>query len=178
MLAEEALRAAREAGLDLVEVDPNSTPPVCKIMDYGKFRYRQKKRLHHSTHKQHAAQIKAIRLFPKTEEHDLQHKARHAADFLKSGDKVLVFMRFFGRWITHQEIGVEVMRKFAAHLEDVAKVEQEPRMDGRRMSMILAPKPASEQKSAKKAIQKTEKPNAQSQDPQGNSQTIPGHADG
>jgi len=161
MPVEEALRSAREAGLDLVEVDPNGSPPVCKIMDYGKHKYRQKKRQHQSTQKQHTAQIKGVRLFPKTERHDLEHKARRAAEFLQHGDKVLVFMRFWGRWLAHVDHGETVMADFARMLEDKAKVEQGPRMDGRRMSMMLAPLPPAKDKTGKQKHRDSETSNAQ-----------------
>ena len=107
-------------------------------MDYGKFKYKQKKRQPHSK-AHHSTQIKEIRLKPKTEHHDIEHKVRHAREFLSEGSKVLVSMRFWGRELSHTEMGYQVMGEFAKELENDAKIELAPKMDGRRMSMTLAP---------------------------------------
>jgi len=136
----EALAIAREAKLDLVEVAPDAVPPVCRLMDYGKYRYRQKKRAHEARAHHHRVHTKEIRLHPKTGDHDLETKARHARRLLTLGDKVQANVFFKGREMAHKELGYEVLRKFAALLEDVAKIEREPKMEGRRMVMVLVRK--------------------------------------
>ncbi|GIX05367.1 MAG: translation initiation factor IF-3 [Planctomycetaceae bacterium] len=135
----EALRMAAEAGLDLVEVAPNDRPPVCRIMDYGKFKYEQKKK-HSQAAKQHQIQVKEIRLRPKTGEHDIQVKVKQARDFLLHKDKVKLNIVFRGRENAHQERGLEILQGIIKALEDVCKVEQEPRVESGRMSAVLAPK--------------------------------------
>lgn len=134
---EEALRVAREALLDLVEVAPDSEPPVCRVMDYGKYKYRMKKRLHTRVHSVHT---KEVRLRPKTEEHDLQVKLKRAREFLSKKNKVLVNMLFRGRELHHTELGFQLMQEVKKQLEDVGKVEKEPAMEGRRISMTVVPK--------------------------------------
>ncbi len=136
----EAMRRADEAGLDLVEVSPDAQPPVCRIMDYGKFKYKQKKKVHQSRAKQHVTQIKELRLHPKTDKHDIEIKINHAREFLQKKDKVLVNMLFKGREMAHTEIAREKMTFFAQQLEDVGKLERPPVMEGRRMHMVIAPK--------------------------------------
>jgi translation initiation factor IF-3 len=136
----EALKRAEEAGLDLVEVSPDGEPPVCRIMDYGKFKYKQKKKVHQSKTKQHVTQIKELRLHPKTDKHDIEIKIAHARGFLAKKDKVMVNMLFKGREMAHIEIAKEKMAFFAQQLEDVGKLERPPLMEGRRMHMVLAPK--------------------------------------
>ena len=135
---EEARRLADEAGLDLVLVAPDAEPPVCKIMDYGKFKYQHKKR-QHEQHK-HQPQMKELRLRPKTEAHDLMVRVRKAQEFLGRGDRVLVNLRFRGRELAHKELASALLQRFANMLEDIAKIETPPRMEGRRMVMILAKK--------------------------------------
>jgi translation initiation factor IF-3 len=134
---QEALEKARELGTDLVEVAPQADPPVCRLMSYGKYKYRQKKK---TQQKRHVSQLKELRLRPKTDVHDLQTKIRQARKFLERKDKVLVNMMFRGRERAHTEIGKEILLKFAQELEDIAKIEKDVRLDGRRMGMILAPK--------------------------------------
>ncbi|MEX0703989.1 MAG: translation initiation factor IF-3 [Planctomycetales bacterium] len=135
----EALARALEAGLDLVEVAPTERPPVCRIMDYGKFKYEQKKR--REGNKPHQMQVKEIRLRPKTGEHDIEFKMKRARDFLAGKDKVKINVLFRGREHAHHERGREILDGIIANLEDVAKVEKPPSMDGgRMMSAILAPK--------------------------------------
>jgi translation initiation factor IF-3 len=134
---EEALRLASEAGLDLVEVAPNGTPPVCKIMDFGKFKYQLSKKQRQGKHK--AAEVKAIRLFPKIDDHDLLVKIKNARRFLEKGNKVQINLLFKGRESTHPEIGREVIEKIFAELEDVASPERAPYKDGRIMTALLAP---------------------------------------
>lgn len=133
-----ALELAREQELDLVEVAPNERPPVCKIMDFGKFKYEQKKRA--SKQKQHQVQIKEIRVRPKTGEHDIEVKVKRAREFLDQKDKVLVNVMFRGRELAHIEEGRRVMDEVLKALEDVSKLEKTPSMENRRMQAILAPK--------------------------------------
>jgi len=133
-----AMEAAREAGLDLVEVAPNERPPVCKIMDYGKFKYEQKKRL--TKNKQHQVQVKEIRVRPKTGDEDIRVKVVRARTFLEHKDKVLVNVLFRGRELAHIEEGRRGMDEVLRALEDVAKVEKTPSMEGKRMTAIVAPR--------------------------------------
>jgi translation initiation factor IF-3 len=133
-----ALETAREAGLDLVEVAANERPPVCKIMDYGKFKYEQKKRT--SKQKTHQVQVKEIRVRPKTGDHDIEVKVKRAREFLEHKDKVLVNVLFRGRELAHIDEGRKVMNEVLAALEDVAKVEKNPSMEGKRMTAIVAPR--------------------------------------
>jgi len=135
----EALAKARELGFDLVEVSPNAEPPVCRLMDYGKFKYRQSKRYHHAQ-KQHAAQLKEVRLRPRIEDHDLEIKIDRARKFLERRDKVLVSLLFRGRERAHEDLGVAVMERFVAALEDVAKPEGSMNRQGFRITMLLSPK--------------------------------------
>ncbi len=135
---EEALRLAREAGLDLVEVSPQETPPVCRILDYGKFKYERKKRQKHAA-AAHVIQLKEIRLRPKTDVHDRLIKLKHAKEFLTEGHKVQFTMLFRGRERAHREIANEIFRQMLAELGDGAKLERPPMMEGRRMIMIVMP---------------------------------------
>ncbi len=136
---QEALGMARQRGLDLVEVSPNADPPVCRMMDYGKFLYEKAKRERKARKAQKTIDVKEIRLRPKTGEHDINFKARDAERFLKEGHKVKVRVRFRGREITYPEIGREVLQEFADRLSSVAQVESAPQMEGRTMLMILSP---------------------------------------
>ena len=136
----EAIRRAQEAGLDLVEVSPDGDPPVCRIMDYGKYKYKQKKKGHQGRTKQHVTQIKELRLHPKTDKHDIEIKIAHAREFLIKKDKVMVNMLFKGREMAHIDIAKAKMTFFAQQLEEVGKLERPPLMEGRRMHMVLAPK--------------------------------------
>jgi translation initiation factor IF-3 len=135
---EEALNLARGAGLDLVEVAPNEKPPVCRIMDFGKFKYQQKKK-HHKTHV-HQAKIKEIRLRPKTGEHDIEFKVNQAKNFLQHKDKVIVSVVFRGRELAHIDEGQRVMKMILEQLDPVSKVEAPPQQMGRRLVCTLAPK--------------------------------------
>ena len=135
-----ALDMAKEAGLDLVEVAPNSRPPVARIMDYGKYKYEQSKKAHESRQKQHRSKLKTVRLRPKTDPHMLEIRVNKAREFLERGDKVLLMILFRGREMAHQELGMKHCQEVAQRLEDVAKVEQHPRMEGRRMTMLLSRK--------------------------------------
>lgn len=136
----EALRLAYEVGLDLVEVAPNERPPVCRIMDYGKFKYEQKKKHAHSA-KQHQVQLKEIRLRPKTGEHDIEFKVKQAREFLTHKDKVKLNVIFRGRENAHHERGREILVSIIDELQDVAKIEKPPTLEGgRNMTAVLAPK--------------------------------------
>jgi len=136
--AEEALSAARQAGLDLVEVAPTEEPPVCRIMDYGKFKYQQKKRQHRSH--THQVKLKEIRVRPKTGQHDINVKVNRARQFLEHKDKVLLSVMFRGRELAHVEEGRRVLNEILAQLEDVARVEAPPIQQGRRIVCTLASK--------------------------------------
>jgi len=134
------LAEAGRSGLDLVEVSPNSDPPVCRIMDYGKFRYQQSKKMHIAKKSQSIIQVKEIRLRPKTEDHDIQVKIKHVKKFLEQQDKVKITMMFRGREIAYTEIGRKIMEGIRDALADVGSIEQHPRLEGRSMNMIIAPK--------------------------------------
>ena len=133
----EARRRAYDAGLDLVEVSPDARPPVCKIMDYGKFKYALKKKEHDSKRKQHQVQTKEIRLRPKIAEHDVAYKSKQAREFLLDGDKVQVTMLFRGREMSHMAVARTVMDSFVAKLADISKVERGAKMEGRRLGLLL-----------------------------------------
>ena len=137
---QEALREAGEAGMDLVEVAPNSSPPVCRVMDYGKFRYQQSKKLQVAKKHQATIQLKEIRLRPKTEEHDLQVKLRHIKRFLEENNKVKVTMMFRGREIAYTDMGRKIMEGILSELEENGVIDQHPKLEGRNMVMIVAPK--------------------------------------
>ncbi len=147
----EALDKAAEANLDLVNISPNAAPPVCKIMDYGKFRYDQQKKDKDAKKKQKTMEVKEIRLGIFTEEHDLETKAKMAAKFLNGGDKVKISMRFRGREMGHINQGRETMLGFAAKMSEYGNPEKAPVLEGRNMSMILAPKTEKEKQKAAKA---------------------------
>ena len=134
---EEAIAKAKSVESDLVEVAPDASPPVCRIMNYGKFKYKQKKKTHQ---KQHVVQLKELRLRPKTGEHDIQTKIRQARKFLENKDRVLINMMFKGRERAHAELGDEILKQIATALEDIAKVEKDKISDERRMGIILSPK--------------------------------------
>ena len=136
----QALETAAEFGLDLVEVSPNANPPVCKIMDYGRYRYEQTKKKQEAKKKQSTFQVKEIKVRPKTGDHDLQTKIGHIKKFLEKKDKVKVTMIFRGREITLSQLGMSVLEKVAEETEELAVIEQRPKMEGRSLIMILAPK--------------------------------------
>lgn len=137
---EKALEMAREFGLDLVEVAPLAKPPVCKILDYGKYRYEQEKKNRESKRKQKLVKLKEIRMQPKIEKHDLEFKAKHTKEFLEAGNKVKVTVRFRGRELAHTELGAKVLDSVIEVLGDVCNVDRKPMMEGRFMSMILSPR--------------------------------------
>ncbi len=136
----EALQAAADAGLDLAEIAPQAEPPVCKILDYGKFKYEEQKKKNEARKKQRVIEVKEVKLRPGIDDHDYEVKMRSMVRFLDEGDKVKVTMRFRGREMAHQEIGMEVLMRVRDALEEKSKVEQMPRMEGRQMVMVLSPK--------------------------------------
>ena len=139
MSVRQALHLAEEAGVDLVEIAPMAQPPVCRIMDYGKFKYQEQKRQHEQKLKQKQVQVKEIKFRPGTDENDYQIKLRNMIRFLQEEDKVKVTLRFRGREMAHQEIGMRQIERIKTDLQDYASVEQMPKMEGRQMVMILAP---------------------------------------
>jgi translation initiation factor IF-3 len=134
------LALAESQQLDLVEVSPTAVPPVCRIMDYGKFKYQQAKKLAEAKKKQVQVELKEVKLRPKTDTHDLEFKVKHVRRFLEEGNKAKITVVFRGREITHQELGMAALEKFAAELADIALVEVRQKMEGRSMFMIVAPK--------------------------------------
>ncbi|WP_083932366.1 MULTISPECIES: translation initiation factor IF-3 [Caldimonas] len=136
----EALRMAAEADVDLVEIAATANPPVCRLMDYGKFKYQEQKKAHEAKQKQHVIDIKEVKFRPGTDEGDYQIKLRNLRRFLEDGDKGKVTLRFRGREITHQEIGMRLLERVRDDLADVSVVENMPKLEGRQMVMILAPK--------------------------------------
>ncbi|MEC7211449.1 MAG: translation initiation factor IF-3 [Pseudomonadota bacterium] len=136
----EAIAKAEDFGLDLVEVQPNADPPVCKILDYGKFKYEAQKRANEARKKQKTIDVKEIKFRPNIDEHDYQVKMRNMTKFLNGGDKVKVTLRFRGREMAHQELGANVLARVREETEELAKVEAMPKMEGRQMVMVLAPR--------------------------------------
>ncbi len=138
--ARDAMRRAFEAGLDLVEISPNAEPPVCKLLDYGKFKYEQQKKKNEARKKQKIVEIKEIKVRPNIDENDYQVKLRAMKNFIGEGDKVKVTLRFRGREMAHQELGVKVLERVRVDMETDTKVEQMPRLENRQMVMVLAPR--------------------------------------
>ena len=136
----EAMRIAEEQGLDLVEVAPNASPPVCRIMNYGKYKYQQSKRTHDARKHQTVIHVKEVKLRPRTGEHDLEFKLQHAKRFLSEGNKVKISVLFRGREMAYPEHGMEVLNRFMEGVKDLMVVEQPPRLEGLNMVTILAPK--------------------------------------
>lgn len=136
----EALDTASSKGLDLVEISPNAEPPVCKIMDFGKYKFELRRKRQESRKKQHVQQLKEIKLRPTTDKHDYEVKVRSILRFIADGDKVKISLKFRGREVTHDEIGMNVMLKIKEDTKEVAKVELEPRMEGKQIIMVLSPK--------------------------------------
>ncbi|MDY0094607.1 MAG: translation initiation factor IF-3 [Candidatus Vecturithrix sp.] len=143
-----ALNKARELGLDLVEVAPTADPPVCKVMDYGKFRYQQQKRAHEAKKKQTVIQIKEVKVRPKIDEHDFQFKLNHVKRFLEGGDKAKISVVFRGREIVHKDLGQKLIDRFLEATQEIAEVESPAKMEGRNMTVVLVTK---SQKSEKKS---------------------------
>ena len=137
---EEGLKIAFEAGLDLVEVSPNADPPVCKVLDYGKYKYEAQKKANEARKKQKIIDIKEIKMRPGIDEHDYQVKMRSVRRFLEEGDKVKMTIRFRGREMAHQELGRMVLDRVREEIDELAKVEQFPKSEGRLMTMVIAPK--------------------------------------
>ena len=137
---QQAIKLAQEQGLDLVEISPNADPPVCKVVDYSKFKYEQKKKQKEIKAKTQKVVIKEIRFGPNTEEHDFNFKVKHASNFLQEGSKVKATVTFFGRSIVYKERGEILLLRFAQALEEFGKVEAMPRLEGKRMSMLMMPK--------------------------------------
>jgi len=136
---EEAMQMADDQDLDLVEISPHADPPVCKIMDYGKFKYEQQKKEKEARKKQHTIELKEIRFRPHTDTHDFNFKTKHAKGFLEAGHKVKAYVQFRGRDIIYKDHGMEILARFITELEDLAKIDQAPKMEGRRMTTILSP---------------------------------------
>ncbi len=136
----QALEMAEEAEVDLVEISPVAVPPVCRLMDYGKFKYRESKKRHEAKLKQKQIQVKEIKFRPGTDEGDYQVKLRNLIRFLQDGDKAKVTLRFRGREMTHQELGLALLKRVEADLAEVGTVEQFPKLEGRQMVMVLSPK--------------------------------------
>jgi translation initiation factor IF-3 len=136
----EALDMAADAGLDLVEIAPNADPPVCKILDFGKYKYEEQKKKNEAKKKQKIIEVKEVKFRPSIDDHDYDVKMRSMQKFIGEGDKVKVTMRFRGRELAHQEIGMDVLMRVKGDLDAVAKVEQFPRMEGRQMTMVVSPK--------------------------------------
>jgi translation initiation factor IF-3 len=160
---EEARRIASERGLDLVEVASKSDPPVCKLLNYGKFKYLQKKKVQRSRRKQHVIHIKEIRLRPRTSEHDINIKLKHAREFLQKGNKVTVTMFFRGRELLHTDLGKATLDQVYQSLQDIAKIERGTELDGNRLSLTLVPK------------QRKEKGDAKTEDQQSGAQEVQDH---
>ena len=135
-----ALEAAEEAGCDLVEIAPMAKPPVCRLMDFGKYKYEEAKRAHEAKQKQKQIQVKEVKLRPGTDENDYQIKLRNLIKFLTEGDKAKVTLRFRGREMAHQDFGMRELERVKADLEEIGQVEQMPKMEGRQMIMVIAPK--------------------------------------
>ena len=136
----EALAAAEEADLDLVEIAPQAVPPVCRVMDYGKFRFQESKRQHEARKRQKQSQVKEIKFRPRTDDADYQIKLRNIIRFLEDGDRAKITLRFRGREMSHPELGMELLNRVEADLQEMGVVEQRPRMEGRQMVMVIAPK--------------------------------------
>ncbi|GGK36877.1 translation initiation factor IF-3 [Salinarimonas ramus] len=136
----DALRVAEEAGLDLVEIAPNSEPPVCKLLDYGKFRFDQQKKASEARKKQKTVEVKEVKLRPAIDKHDYETKMKNVRRFFEEGDKVKITLRFRGREMAHQDLGLRLLERVKAETQEFAKVEVEPQLEGRQMIMILAPR--------------------------------------
>jgi translation initiation factor IF-3 len=150
MSPREALEIARERGLDLIEIVPNAQPPVCKIIDFGKWKYEQQKRDKLSKKSQHQQLLKEVRFHPNTDTHDFEFKVRHARGFIEEGHKVKAYVQFKGREVAYKQFGEELLNSFKARLEDIAKIDQDISMMGRTMSMVLSPSGKKKPVAAKK----------------------------
>ena len=157
----DALETAKERGFDLVMVSPNASPPVCRIMDYGKYKYEQSKKASKSKKKQHVVHVKEVKMRPGIERHDYDFKLKHARRFLENNDKVKFSLIFRGREVTHLDIGQRVMERVAKDLEEIANVEVRPKREGHALIMIIAPKPGFVKKPVEKAKDSGEEENAE-----------------
>jgi translation initiation factor IF-3 len=137
---EEAMRSAEDSGLDLVEISPNADPPVCKVMDFGKYKYQAQKKANEARKKQKTIEIKEVKMRPNIDTHDYDVKMKAMRRFFEEGDKVKVTLRFRGRELAHQEIGMNLLKRVQTDSDEIAKVEQFPRMEGRQMIMVMAPR--------------------------------------
>lgn len=161
MAPADALKIAEEKGLDLIEIAPTAKPPTCKIMDYGKYKYEQKKKEHQARKNQTVITIKEVQLRPRTDQHDIDTKLRHARRFLLEGDKVKVTIRFQGREMAHQDLGLQTMRRVEQALSELAMVESPAKIEGRQMFALFAPDPAKIKEAEKRgAIDASEKDQA------------------
>ncbi len=166
----QALQMARERGLDLVEVAPNAIPPVCRLMDYGKFRYEESRRERESRKNQHVVELKEVRIRPKIDDHDLETKGRNAAKFLDAGDKVKLTVLFRGREMAHPDIGRGLLDQLAEQLRPHGSVESPPRMEGRTMTMFMNPLKAKQSQREKEGSQRRDE--AQAEDAQGRQEAV------
>ncbi len=167
-----ALKRAAEQGLDLVEVNPKASPPVCKILDFGKYKYEEKKKQREAKRKQTVVEVKEIKLRPKTDDHDLNVKMRASRRFIEGGNKVKITCRFRGREITHPQIAQRQLAFFIQNTEDLANVEQGPAMEGRTMGLLLSPKPAVMQRLAQDRAQREKERGGPSEDGQYGSEEL------
>ena len=135
----DAIERAEQVGLDLVEISPNASPPVCKIMDFGKYKYEQQKKAAEAKKKQKTTELKEVKFRPNIDSHDYDVKMRSVTKFLEEGDKVKITLRFRGREMAHQEIGRELLQKIGGEISEMGKVESMPRMEGRQMTMVISP---------------------------------------
>jgi len=154
----DALRMAREAGLDLVEVSPTARPPVCKILDFGKYKYQQQKKQREAKKKQQSQHLKEIHFRPITDEHDYQFKVKHIREFLEEGDKVKATVKFRGREMMYQDAGWKLVEKLKQDLQDLAVVESQPKLEGKSLVTMLLPKPKPKSKSGVKVAQNENQP--------------------
>lgn len=143
---------ARERGLDLMEVSPNAQPPVCKICDYGKFKYEKKKKEHEAKKKQTVIKVKEVQLRPQTDEHDVEYKFRNIRKFIEDGDKAKITIMFRGREITYVDQGFKIMKQLSEQMKDIAVIEASPKLEGKKLIMILAPAPAGGKKPAAPSV--------------------------
>ncbi len=158
----DAIAKAREMGIDLVEIAPKAQPPVCKLIDYGKFLYEQKKKAHEAKKKQVNVQVKEIKFRPGTDDHDYEYRMKHAREWLEDGDKVRAAIAFRGREMTHRELGAKILKRLTADLVDLADVEIYPKMEGYQMFTIFLPKKAKvADKKPSEKIHKTEEPRSE-----------------
>ncbi len=176
LLTRDALEMARSRGLDLVEVAPNAVPPVCRLMDYGKYRYEQSQKERESRRNQHIVELKEIRLQPKIAGHDLDTKGRQGAKFLDGGDKVKFTVRFRGREMAHPEIGKGLLDRLAEQMRPFGTIEQTARMEGRTMTMYIAPLKQKQSQQEKEGAQRRDED--QNEDPQGSEEALQHHVDG